>query len=995
MMFDERQIRATTNPTNNLELDDLQRVGDVSSGERLERRDANRQSGCKSKARKVSPLPSKVCSSSRQKHCQSFEATKSPLDHNNNNKLDRCKRNKPQNDRRMISKPATTRASNTIYSTTNNLLLDAKATKYNRNISLMRSVLVNYLKLTLCSCYDTLALATLLVFVLLLNNFIEAHQQHSQLHPNGYQTTRRLCGARTCQLYWNKNITNINRKQLATSSMVATNSARARRSVENYVLASAFDDYDNQQRPLFDLNDAIDDAPASSRVEMLLATGSEPMPLIAIEHSPLSHEHYEISRVVPSGNLSSRTSHSSMSTAITNHHHHQPLRMNRPAATRMSPVETSPESVHTITTSSRLEKTGPQYHRQILGKISNKQGSHPAGPQQVPSASQLSNTRLDLNERQPEGMAAAAGLDSVPDWSFRQAAPDHYNSARTTSTSTTTTTRRPLNRGQEMTSIRSNRPRLAIEESHWIPITRSAKNTGDLPTRTNEVVVPASSHAASALLDYPTQLGRPLRYQAGNHHHHLSMGPQAIGGATINLNTPNRHTGLHQLSSNAYGNRNPYPEFGHQHRPHYFEHANDNNHHHHHHHHHHHQLHQQRHHWSRHRRPRFQGELDNEIGPLPPPPPRPNKIYKRVLLCQKTLVSLDYIRNVDLEPWPSSSAAGGQLLNEHEINEINDNFLDLESNLDSAVSRLSSPSSSSSPTTPVVESNSSDTNTARRRSPSTNSTSTSGPTRQSASSSTNSTSSSADLERLAANETTTDQLTMRAASSLLAERRFWRDSPLSDEDPLVRCDMWDLEKGLKSRKPPEGILRMAIKADFDTVRDAINRCRQLSEKTLPPDDEYRDGLEIMSTEDLISLFSMKRGLMPGTKWCGLGDQANSYNDLGPKHRIDICCRAHDHCPIRSKPFRNDYGVLNIGLYTKSHCDCDADFYRCLREVRSRTADMLGNLYFNVMKLQCMREERLKVCREMKPIALGFERCVRYEDSPMKTVFKFTTPPVAY
>jgi len=298
------------------------------------------------------------------------------------------------------------------------------------------------------------------------------------------------------------------------------------------------------------------------------------------------------------------------------------------------------------------------------------------------------------------------------------------------------------------------------------------------------------------------------------------------------------------------------------------------------------------------RRPKFNADIYDGL--------QPRRVYKRVLLCDKTLVSLDYIRTLRAEPRPFLSH------NLDNDDDFNDNFIDLESNLDEI----------------------------------------------------------ANINRRLVNES---QLQSAPRMSFDASQmdfggetsNFVRQSYLPDDQPLVKCDMWDLEKGLKNRRPPDEILRMAIRADFDTVRDAINRCRQLTEKSLPPEDEYRDGLDIMSTEDLISLFSMKRGLIPGTKWCGLGDQAGNYNDLGPKHRIDICCRAHDHCPIRLKPFRNDYGVLNIALYTKSHCDCDADFYRCLREVHSRTADMLGNLYFNVMKLQCMREERMKVCIEMK------------------------------
>jgi len=381
-------------------------------------------------------------------------------------------------------------------------------------------------------------------------------------------------------------------------------------------------------------------------------------------------------------------------------------------------------------------------------------------------------------------------------------------------------------------------------------------------------------------------------------------------------------------------------------------------------------------------------------------------MYKRVLLCDKTLVSLDYVRNLESEPRPfmhplavhklkisgSNDAAqshpSGPIMDEV-FDDITDNLIDLDGHHSTVIDSYSELSNATG-----VGSNVTRTTGGHHKRDSMQS------LRMTTGGDLGSTNSSTIVASLSSTSNTNPPNQSLASSETVIDRRDdalsgTGRSLLNDDDPLVRCDMWDLEKGLKSRKPPENLLRIAVKTDFDTVRDAINRCRQLSEKTLPPEDEYRDGLEIMSTEDLMSLFSMKRGLIPGTKWCGLGDQASSYNDLGPKHRIDICCRAHDHCPIRSKPFRNDYGILNIGLYTKSHCDCDADFYRCLRGVRSRTADMLGNLYFNLMKLQCMKEERLKVCREVKPIALGFERCIRYEESPMKRVFKFTTPPVAY
>lgn len=547
-------------------------------------------------------------------------------------------------------------------------------------------------------------------------------------------------------------------------------------------------------------------------------------------------------------------------------------------------------------------------------------------------------------------------------------------------------------------SFRQLSATMVSAENQWIPIvsaTAGNQHTGKPPLILNG----HHQTVENALLDYPSLYSPPLTDPTHNVIGRLNMpssspSPSLLDHQQINYIRP-QPTNLQPpqprlLAKSARELMQPTASLHHyqHHRPHrhYPSHR----------HHHHNPRHYQ------HRRPRLNNNYppltDSEIMVM-----GAGKMYTRVLLCDKTLVSLDYVRNLNSEPRPfghslpttykgpfvphspsSTPPSSSDGLIEEVLNDIGDNLIDLDSHYSTLSNSQAEASNSSNPQSIAAESGSTGRHQQSGNQLSLGSSDFYAFNITISASDSNSSDAFAPLERLSASASILEQRSGSGGGHLL-----------NDDDPLVRCDMWDLEKGLKSRKPPEHLLRVAIKADFDTVRDAINRCRQLSEKTLPSEDEYRDGLEIMSTEDLISLFSMKRGLIPGTKWCGLGDQASSYNDLGPKHRIDICCRAHDHCPIRSKPFRNDYGVLNIGLYTKSHCDCDADFYRCLREVRSRTADMLGNLYFNVMKLQCMREERLKVCREMKPIALGFERCVRYEESPVKTVFKFTTPPIAY
>ncbi|KAF6031009.1 hypothetical protein EB796_010674 [Bugula neritina] len=68
---------------------------------------------------------------------------------------------------------------------------------------------------------------------------------------------------------------------------------------------------------------------------------------------------------------------------------------------------------------------------------------------------------------------------------------------------------------------------------------------------------------------------------------------------------------------------------------------------------------------------------------------------------------------------------------------------------------------------------------------------------------------------------------------------------------------------------------------------------------------------------LVSFTHAGFGKWPGTKWCGLGTDAASYDDLasGSYLETDKCCRAHDHCPHLIPPFKNKYGAFNWNLFT--------------------------------------------------------------------------------
>lgn len=98
-------------------------------------------------------------------------------------------------------------------------------------------------------------------------------------------------------------------------------------------------------------------------------------------------------------------------------------------------------------------------------------------------------------------------------------------------------------------------------------------------------------------------------------------------------------------------------------------------------------------------------------------------------------------------------------------------------------------------------------------------------------------------------------------------------------------------------------------------------------------------------------------IYPGTKWCGPGNVTIGYHDLGQHSAEDACCREHDHCPVTISPRQCIHGICNNSPFTRSHCDCDAKFRRCLQNLNTEVANTLGALFFNVIQVICFKERR--------------------------------------
>ncbi|GBP05220.1 hypothetical protein EVAR_76689_1 [Eumeta japonica] len=104
-----------------------------------------------------------------------------------------------------------------------------------------------------------------------------------------------------------------------------------------------------------------------------------------------------------------------------------------------------------------------------------------------------------------------------------------------------------------------------------------------------------------------------------------------------------------------------------------------------------------------------------------------------------------------------------------------------------------------------------------------------------------------------------------------------------------------------------------------------------------------------------SPLTLLQGIIPGTKWCGTGDIAADYHDLGADRRLDRCCRTHDLCPTKVRAFSQRYNLTNNSIYSKSHCICDDMLFDCLKATNTSASQVMGHIYFNIVQVPCLED----------------------------------------
>ncbi|CAG9763437.1 unnamed protein product [Ceutorhynchus assimilis] len=134
---------------------------------------------------------------------------------------------------------------------------------------------------------------------------------------------------------------------------------------------------------------------------------------------------------------------------------------------------------------------------------------------------------------------------------------------------------------------------------------------------------------------------------------------------------------------------------------------------------------------------------------------------------------------------------------------------------------------------------------------------------------------------------------------------------------------------------------------------------------------YIDDDSTFRNPDGDSLETTLTSVVFGTNWCGPGNTAQYYDDLGKLEDLDACCRAHDNCPNKISVGEKKYGLQNTMLKTGLSCHCEHAFLQCLRNVNSEESRSVRKFYFELLPAnKCFQKEVPYTCIDSGPNKCG-------------------------
>ncbi|AWO98733.1 phospholipase A2 group III [Scophthalmus maximus] len=169
-----------------------------------------------------------------------------------------------------------------------------------------------------------------------------------------------------------------------------------------------------------------------------------------------------------------------------------------------------------------------------------------------------------------------------------------------------------------------------------------------------------------------------------------------------------------------------------------------------------------------------------------------------------------------------------------------------------------------------------------------------------------------------------------------------------------------------------------LQARFARMSEAKPICREFKSKSGRGGSANRDDSDDSSLQNKVLKRSKRGFTYPGTLWCGAGNMADHYDQLGEFAETDSCCRIHDHCPHVIHAFSSNYGHTNFKWHSICHCDCDKALKACLRKVNDTSSRVVGQAFFNVIGVPCFELTYEEQCAERHWYGL----CKLYEKRPI-------------
>ncbi|KAK2847469.1 hypothetical protein Q5P01_010468 [Channa striata] len=177
-----------------------------------------------------------------------------------------------------------------------------------------------------------------------------------------------------------------------------------------------------------------------------------------------------------------------------------------------------------------------------------------------------------------------------------------------------------------------------------------------------------------------------------------------------------------------------------------------------------------------------------------------------------------------------------------------------------------------------------------------------------------------------------------------------------------------------------------LETRFARMDEAKLMCREFKERSVRSGVVEHDGTDDSALQYKLLKRSKRGFTYPGTLWCGAGNMADDYDQLGDFAETDSCCRTHDHCPNVIHAFSSNYGHINFKWHSICHCDCDNALKDCLRKVNDTASRVVGQAFFNVIGVPCFEFVYEEQCTERHWYGL----CKRYDKLPI-AVLKEAVP----